>query len=178
MGTATRILLLRHAHAAWAQPGIADFDRPLDARGVEDAGLMGRAIAARGLAPDIILCSPANRCVQTCDIVTGSLPDETLVRQFDELYSSDHDFYLRLLSQQQASTILLIGHNPMMEDTARELAITAETWPAHRLQKGFPTAGIAIVDIAGSTGRTQFSGHLSEFLTPKRLKKRTEGEQA
>lgn len=172
MGTTEKLLLLRHAHAAWAQPGVRDFDRPLDARGIEDAGLIGRTMAAEGLRPHITLCSPANRCVQTCDIVTGLLPDVTKIRQIPALYSRDHEYYLQLLGEQQEETVLIIGHNPMMEDTARALALTAEAWPAQRLQKGFPTAGLAIVDITQAAAGQPLGGHLTQFLTPKRLKKR------
>lgn len=176
MGTITRILLLRHAHAVWAQPGVRDFDRPLDERGVGDADIVGRAMAAEGLIPDRVLCSPAKRCVQTCDIVTGLLPGPFDIQHNQALYSKDHAFYVEFLSQQEAATVLLIGHNPMMEDTAHALALSAETWPAHRLQKGFPTAGLAVIDISPSTGDVKIGGHLSRFLTPKRLKKnRTHG---
>ncbi len=176
MGKTEKILLLRHAHAAWARPGMRDFDRPLDARGVADAGLIGKAMAMAELQPDIVLCSPARRCVQTCDIVAGALPEPADVSWIEALYSSSHDFYLQLLLEQVAATVLLIGHNPMMEDTARALTRTAEAWPARRLQKGYPTAGVAIIDMSTLTDQTPYGGHLSEFLTPKRLKKQQEGK--
>lgn len=171
MGTITRILLLRHAHAAWARPGVRDFDRPLDERGVEDSAVVGRAMAAEGLIPDRVLCSPAARCVQTCDIIAGLIPASFDIRHNHALYSEDHGTYIDLLAQQEAATVLLIGHNPMMEDTAHALALSAETWPAHRLQKGFPTAGLAVIDVAPLAGELKIGGHLTRFLTPKRLKK-------
>ncbi|MCR9135014.1 MAG: histidine phosphatase family protein [Alphaproteobacteria bacterium] len=171
MARTKTILLLRHAHAAWAQPGIRDFDRPLDERGVEDAGVVGRAMAAEGLNPDLVLCSPAKRCVQTCDIITALLPDTCDIRHLPALYSKDHRYYVEQLAEQEAETALLIGHNPMMEDTAHALAHSAEDWPAHRLQKGFPTSGLAVLDMVQSFDRADFGGHLTRFLTPKRLKK-------
>lgn len=171
MGTIKQVLLLRHAHAAWAQPGVRDFDRPLDERGVEDAAVVGRAMASEGLLPDLVLCSPATRCVQTCEIVAGLIPGSFDIRHNHALYSNDHGYYLELLAQQEAATVLLIGHNPMMEDTAHALAFSAETWPARRLQKGFPTAGLAVIDITPSTHELKIGGHLARFLTPKRLKK-------
>lgn len=172
MGTIKRILLLRHAHAAWGQPGVRDFDRPLDERGVEDAALVGRAMAGEGLLPDRVLCSPATRCVQTCEIIAGLIPGSLDIHHSHALYSNDHGYYLELLAQQEAATVLLIGHNPMMEDTAQALTFSAETWPAHRLQKGFPTAGLAVIDVTPSAGERKIGGHLTRFLTPKRLKKK------
>ncbi len=148
-----------------------DFDRPLDARGVEDAGLIGETMRADDLAPDVILCSPARRCVETCDIVASCFPAEFKTDYIDDLYSRSHDRYLELLAAQNASTILLVGHNPMMEDTACELTGSAEAWPRERLDKGYPTAGLAIIDFDGSRTELRRSGHLGQFLTPKRLKK-------
>lgn len=164
-------MLLRHAHAAWARPGMSDFDRPLDARGVEDACLIGETMRDQDLAPDVILCSPARRCVETCDIVLGYFPSEFKTDYIDDLYSRSHDRYLELLTAQTASTVLLVGHNPMMEDTASELAGSAEAWPRERLDKGYPTAGLAIIDFDGSRTDLLHGGHLGQFLTPKRLKK-------
>ncbi len=170
-GPTTRILLLRHAHAAWARPGLRDFDRPLDQRGQDDAKLIGTVMAAEQLRPQIVLCSPARRCVETVDIVAAGLADQFATDYVDDLYTRSHTRYIELLSKQAASTILLCGHNPMMEDTARALTASAESWAGHRLQKGFPTAGLAIIDIAQSPAELRKGGHLTRFLTPKRVRK-------
>ena len=163
-----RVLLLRHAHAAWARPGVRDFDRPLDERGIADATLIAEAMAAEMLQADAVLCSPARRCVETLEIVSRHLPVEAATEFFEGLYSRAHSYYLDLVAQRTRETVLIVGHNPMMEDTARSLTLTAEEWPGHRLQKGFPTAGLAVIDLCdGDT----IGGHLSLFLTPKRLKK-------
>lgn len=169
-GKTTSILLLRHAHAAWARPGMRDFDRPLDARGVEDACLIGEAMRAEDLVPKAVLCSPARRCVETSDIVTGYFATDFRTDYIDDLYSRGHNRYIELLSEQDGGVVLLVGHNPMMEDTARTLTGSAESWPGERLEKGFPTAGLAVIDFDPSAD-LRMGGHLGQFLTPKRLRK-------
>ncbi len=148
-----------------------DFDRPLDTRGVEDACLIGETMRSEDLVPETVLCSPARRCVETCDIVTGYFSAEFKTDYVDDLYSRGHNRYIELLAEQDAGVVLLVGHNPMMEDTARTLAGSADSWPGERLEKGFPTAGLAVIDIDLSQTDLQQSGHLGQFLTPKRLKK-------
>ena len=147
-----------------------DFDRPLDARGVADACLIGEAMRDEDLVPQIVLCSPARRCLETGDIVTGYFPTEFRTDYVDDLYSRGHNRYIELLSEQDSGVVLLIGHNPMMEDTARTLTGSADAWPGERLEKGFPAAGLAVIDFE-LAGDLQSRGHLGQFLTPKRLKK-------
>ena len=168
MGTLEQILLMRHAHATWAQPGVRDYQRPLDERGESDAALMGKAIADRSLEPDLILGSAAVRCAQTCEIVTRAMHSDPETRLIEALYDHDYRFYIDLLAEQGASSVMLIGHNPMMEDAARSLASSSEEAAGQRLKKGFPTAGVAIFNV--SSEGNPIHGHLAQFLTPKRLK--------
>ena len=166
------VYLLRHAHSAWARPGQRDFDRPLDERGINDANLVAAAFGRYELLPSLILSSTAARCRQTCEIFLSHLPSGVQIQNDDELYSNDHSYYLDLLSKQTTTPVLLIGHNPMMEDTARALAASARDRAAERLQKGFPTAGLASIEFDGDLAGIRDGGHLSEFLSPKRLRKK------
>ena len=165
------VYLLRHAHAAWARPGQRDFDRPLDERGIKDAQIVGNALSKLDRPPLAVLCSTAARCRQTCDIVLSFLANPPPVENVDALYSNDHRYYVEVLSRQNASPVMLIGHNPMMEDTARALSATAKDRPGERLQKGFPTTGLAMIEFDGPMASIDQGGHLSEFLSPKRLRK-------
>ncbi|MCP4316216.1 MAG: histidine phosphatase family protein [Hyphomicrobiales bacterium] len=170
--TTSTVYLLRHAHSAWARPGQRDFDRPLDERGVGDANLVAAAFAGVEQLPAIILCSTARRCQQTCEIILSHLPNSPNVQSRDELYSNDHAYYVELLSKQSETPVLLIGHNPMVEDTARFLSSSAKNRAAERLQKGFPTAGLASIEFDVSMTQIKDGGHLAEFLSPKRLRKK------
>jgi len=169
---ASTVYLLRHAHSAWARPGQRDFDRPLDERGVSDAQLVAAAFAQYTLLPATILCSTARRCQQTCEILLDHLPERPTLISDDKLYSQDEDYYVELLVAQADTPVLLIGHNPMMEDTARLLSASANDRPGERLQKGFPTAGLATIEFTSAQPGADQAGHLSAFLSPKRLRKK------
>jgi phosphohistidine phosphatase SixA len=67
------LLLLRHARAAWAEPGMRDFDRPLDMAGRIDADAMGAVLAISGAVPDLVVCSGARRARETWDAVAKHL---------------------------------------------------------------------------------------------------------
>lgn len=170
--TTSTVYLLRHAHSAWARPGQRDFDRPLDERGVEDANLVAAAFAGFAQLPATILCSTARRCQQTCQIILSHLPNRPDVQSHDELYSNDHTYYVELLSRQSEAPVLVIGHNPMMEDTARFLTSNAKDRAVERLQKGFPTSGLASIEFDVAMAQIRDGGHLSDFQSPKRLRKK------
>ena len=93
------IYLLRHAHAAWAHPGLRDFDRQLDERGMEDANLVGHALARLEQQPAAVVCSTAARCRQTSEIVVSHLRQTPEIHYTDALYNDDHRRYIDLLSQ-------------------------------------------------------------------------------
>ncbi len=63
----SRLFLFRHAKAAWAEPGMRDFDRKLSDDGIEEAKKMGIALHANALLPDHIICSSAVRARETFD---------------------------------------------------------------------------------------------------------------
>ncbi len=165
------VYLLRHAHAAWARPGLRDFDRPLDQRGEADAAIMAKVIRERGIAPQLVLCSSAVRCQQTWDIISGALPADTEIRLLESLYSDDYRHYVRQIADSRAQSVMIVGHNPMIEDTAIALAFTADEKAARRLQKGFPTAGLAIFQTNRSEENPEKGGYLSELLSPKKASK-------
>ena len=65
--------LLRHAKSSWKNPTLADRDRPLATRGETDAPVMGKAMAERGIDPDLVLCSSARRTRDTLALVLPEL---------------------------------------------------------------------------------------------------------
>ena len=56
-----RLILMRHAQAQPSAPAGGDEARALSETGLRDAALMGRALAERGLRPDLALVSTATR---------------------------------------------------------------------------------------------------------------------
>ena len=78
--------LLRHAKSSWEDGSLKDFERPLAKRGESAAPRMGAFMAERGLAPQLILCSPAVRARQTLDLVLPHLAGDPSVLYEDRLY--------------------------------------------------------------------------------------------
>jgi phosphohistidine phosphatase len=166
-----RLLLLRHAKAGSAS-GTMDLDRPLSQRGQGAAALMGGYLKNEGLAPDLVLVSPARRTQETWDLVRPLLGDAK-TREDERIYEAPA---LRLLGVVQETgpevrTLLMIGHNPGFEDLAKLLSGDGDPDAIGRLGRKYPTAGLAVIDFPQeSWAEVQpGAGRLERFTTPKSL---------
>lgn len=114
------LTLLRHAKSSWNDPIARDFDRPLNARGRRAARTVGREMRAQGLFFDRVLASPAVRVVETlADVADGY--GSALDAEFDRrIYLATPEVLLELIQQTDdaASALLLVGHNPGLERLA------------------------------------------------------------
>ncbi len=166
----SRLFLLRHAKAGWALPGMRDFDRPLDETGRADAEALGEAMRLRGYVPDITLCSGALRARETLEGVAGHADTGRVVFN-DHLYSEDAAGYLAIVRDHADSgSVLVVGHNPMMEDLAGAIAGDGEVTARATLGLGFPTSGLAVVAFPSSLRKAALgAGYLEAFLTPAML---------
>lgn len=165
-----RLYLLRHSRAGWALPGMRDFDRPLDEAGKADAESMGIAMRASGFVPDVTLCSNAKRARETLEGIAGCT-DTGRVLFSDELYSEDAARYLEIIQKNgDYGAVLVIGHNPMMEDLALAVAGSGEESAIGTLNSGFPTTGLAVIGFEGSLSAiAPGKGYLETFLSPSDL---------
>jgi phosphohistidine phosphatase len=164
---ASRLYLLRHAKAGWALPGMRDFDRPLEASGIADAEATGQAMRSAGFVPDVTLCSAAVRCRQTLEAVALQA-DTGRVQFLETLYADDASGYLATIrNQSSAGSLLVIGHNPMIEDLAIALAGEGDRMALAALELGFPTSGLAVLRFDAELARTEpGAGYLENFLAP------------
>ena len=138
--------LLRHAKSSWKDPGLADRDRPLNARGRAAAGLVGARLRAAGAAPGLILCSPARRARETGELLAAELATPPEIRRDERLYMADPGRILevlRALGGDAPPTVMAIGHNPGMQALAARLAAGVDPGAAERLRGKFPTAALA-----------------------------------
>lgn len=163
------LYLLRHAHSSWAQPGQRDHQRPLDDRGRGDALALGPAIAEAGYGIDAVVCSTATRAAETFAAVRPHLATDVAVETSDALYALGLDAYLAAVhAQPHARGLLIVGHNPMIEEFTLMLTGSRDDAATRILAEGFPTAGLAIIDF--STGLSEVakgSGHLRQMLHPR-----------
>lgn len=159
-----QLLLMRHAAAAGKSAGGADRDRPLTPDGRRAAETLGRRLRSDGVSPDLVLCSPARRARETLEGMAEARDALAPADYDDVLYLADSDTLLRNLRSVPAQTqcLLLIGHNPGLEELVRSLA------PANvAVQSGIPAAGLAIFQISGAwVDLGQATARLAAFLTP------------
>jgi phosphohistidine phosphatase SixA len=135
---ATReIILLRHAHAEPAVPGQDDIARVLSLRGEAEADAAGAWLKRHAAAPDRVLYSPAARTRETCERVLAALGFADL-RSEARIYEATPATLLRVLDDHaDANSILLVGHNPGLENL-----VALMTEGASDSGRGMPPAGI------------------------------------
>jgi phosphohistidine phosphatase len=116
-----QLLLLRHAHAQEAHPGMEDIDRPLSPRGRAEALDAAQCIAEAGLRCDVVLASPAVRATETAHIVAVNLHLPADLRIEPALYPGEPEALLGSLKQcaNELKIVLMIGHNPGLSELAQ-----------------------------------------------------------
>jgi phosphohistidine phosphatase len=160
-----RLLLFRHAKAERTQAGSTDHERALTKSGREDAAAMGEAIARHGPV-DLVLCSTARRARETWELAAPGIGGSPEVRFLRAIY--DADDYLPILNAEggEAETILLVGHNPAMQETA--VALVSDPNGAV-LAARFPKAAVAVIDFDGSWAALRPGrARLAAFELPER----------
>ena len=113
------IYLLRHAKSSWADPSLPDRERPLAPRGRRDAKRIASHLREGRVEPELVLCSSAARASQTLELVRRALGAAT-VRLEDGLYAASAEELLERLRTvpEDVASVLLIGHNPGLQDVA------------------------------------------------------------
>lgn len=162
--------------SSWDDESVPDHDRPLAIRGERALATMAEYLRRRKGGtprPDLILCSTAARTRAT---LAGLLP---LWRDPPPM-SVDRAFYmasapvlaerLRALPD-TAGTVLLIGHNPGLEDLALTLAGREEARLRTRITEKYPTGALARLEFAIDDWADMAAGggRLAEFVTPREL---------
>lgn len=165
------LLILRHGKSAWDTDAPTDFERPLAARGVRDAPRMGRWLAEHNLRPDAVICSPARRARQTGRATCEAAGVEGVGVAFDDrIYGAGVGELVRVLGDvaPAARRVLLVGHNPGLEDPVRWLAHEPPLVPPHG--KLMPTCALAWLALPEDWSRlAPGTGHLRAITRPKEL---------
>lgn len=136
------LILLRHAKSDWSgEP--ADMARPLSNRGRRQAPEAGRWLATSIDRIDLAVVSPANRAHSTWDLVSAELELPPPARIDRRVYAASDSDLLALVRElsDDVDTVLLVGHNPGIEDLVSLL--TGES-------VAMPTSAIAVIEMTGS----------------------------
>ena len=163
--------LLRHAKSSWADPALADEERPLAPRGRRDAKRVSEHLERLGIAPALVLCSSARRAVQTLELLQSALGPVTPVLIEPELYGATAEELLGRLRAvpDDVASVLLIGHNPGLQDLALLLASAGAE--LSRVEAKFPTSALATFSLPKAAWRQLSQGEavLDAFVVPKQL---------
>jgi len=171
-----RLLLLRHAKSDWSKDA-DDHDRPLSVRGRNAAPEIARHMRTKYYVPEVVLCSTARRTRETLDLLLPAWKKKPALRYERALYLADWPVLLANLKKApaRASPLLLVGHNPGIEQLAIALALqprsVAERARLQRLTQKFPTAALAVLDFEVSSWRNlkPGMGQLVDYIRPKDL---------
>jgi phosphohistidine phosphatase len=144
------LAIFRHAKSDWNDARLRDFDRPLNSRGRKGAEKMGAYIRSQNLRFDRVLASPAVRVTQTIEIsaqAAGGTPPVVWDRR---VYLASSDTLQDVLRSQEGDpgSIILVGHNPGLEDLILDLVPDNGTYPLRDVvEEKFPTAAFAVLDL-------------------------------
>ena len=133
------LILLRHAHAGSHTTGPDDRDRVLSEVGVQEARAAGAWLREQGLLPDRVLCSPSARTRGTLAALGDIGGAPTTLEP--AIYEASPGTLAGLVdAQRDAERLLLVGHNPGMEQLAA-LMHSGQSGD----YRGMPPGGIAVL---------------------------------
>ena len=148
-----------------------DVDRPLAPRGARAADRMREYLDAEEIRPELVLCSSALRTRETLARVLPGLGPELTVRIEPSVYSFEADQLLERLREVpgDVASVMLVGHNPAMQELASLLARGGDR--LDELRRGFPTAALAELNLGGGSWRelAPGTGRLTRFIVPREL---------
>jgi len=120
-----RLTLIRHGNADWKNAGVADFDRPLNKRGIGESEAIGKLLLEQELVPDLLLASSARRTQQTSEIVARKLElAARRVKLTENLYLAPCEDILTIVraTGPRVQHLAIVGHNPGLSELAKFLA--------------------------------------------------------
>lgn len=107
---------MRHAKSSWDDASMSDHERPLNARGRKSATAMGRALTAKGFAPDLIWSSDAQRTRETATLLIRAIPGAQTVLHNSAFYHASAQSALDMAAQigepDGDESLMWLGHNP------------------------------------------------------------------
>ena len=161
-----QLYLIRHAKSSWSQPGLDDFDRPLNKRGKKNAPFMAGRLSARGIFPQRIISSPARRAKKTAIHIaegTGFKKEDII---YDKgLYLAELSYFLNVIAYHMGDvdSLFVVGHNHTITELAQYL--TGERF------YNVPTCGVVGMEYRGKSGfkKVPGGGSLLIFDFPKKI---------
>ena len=133
------LVVIRHAKSDWAVD-VDDRRRPLAKRGCRQAPATGRWLGQQGFPLDLAVVSPAVRARQTWELVSAQLDGPPPTQVEEAAYTFDGEDLMEVLRglPAQARGVVLVGHNPAVEELVETL--TGE-------YAALPTSALAVLHV-------------------------------
>ncbi len=158
------IFLLRHAKAVSGGDSLRDLDRPLNERGRGQAERVGKYLKEQNIGLDLVFSSTAQRARETTELVLAAAECVPEVRYDPRIYEASRQQLLEVVSEieEDKSAVLLVGHNPGLEELLQRLTGRVES---------MATGTLAKVDLNASdwTEAADQEGHLDWLVKPQEL---------
>jgi len=177
IATMRRLMLLRHAKTERAEPGARDRDRKLTKRGRDDAPAIGAYMAKHGLIPDLALVSPAKRAQETWSLLATAFAKTPKAVNEERIYNAATEKLMALIGEKRAArAVLVVGHNPGLQDLAIELIASGDVETRERVAEKLPTAGLVVIDLPFNDWSMlhPHAGRLERFITPRLIEAATD----
>jgi len=163
------LYIMRHAKSDWGDPGVSDFNRPINKRGKKSARRIGQWMAENNRLPQRIISSTAVRAKQTIELVaeqiTCSSSDKIIYEK--NLYLADPTTLLEFIQlyKNDLNSLMLVAHNPGLEQLVHFLSSESDTE-----YKSMTTANLVIFEYPDNHFDPETDkGKLIEFIKPKEL---------
>jgi len=161
-----RLILTRHAKSSWGDALLDDHDRPLNDRGRRSATTIGRWLAMQDYLPDLVLSSDAARTRETWALMSEAMATRPDVVWSRDLYLAPAGTMMRVLQAANATTVMMLGHNPGIAGFA---AMLAKYPAAHPRFRDYPTGATTVMTFGGGTfSQVDWgTGTIVDFVTPR-----------
>jgi len=163
------LILLRHGKSDWKNDCL-DVERPLSDKGKKAITKVQQWLVENHLQPDLILSSPATRAKQTLKRICPNQKINQL--EVQSLYLAPLSTLLKTLSEipKSAQTVMLIGHNPGLEELITYLSETRKTSSLDPKAHLLPTGGLAHFVLPEDWHHLQAgAGKLIQLIQPKNI---------
>lgn len=168
-----RLTLLRHAKSGEDLSVMRDFDRHLNGKGRRAARAIGRHMRDSELQFDRIIASPATRVAETIEEVAAGYGGALAPDWERRIYLASAAELLELVHEapDSASSLLVIGHNPGLEQLVLLLVPDQASGARLSVEEKYPTASLAEIalDVGHWSDVAPGSGRLTRFVRPRDL---------
>jgi phosphohistidine phosphatase len=169
-----RLTVLRHAKSSWGDKDLDDFNRPLNDRGWKSARRIGKEMKRRKMRFDFAVASPAARVRETIDGLVETYGSPTFPIHFDSrVYMATAPDLIKVVREipSHAKAVLLVGHNPGLEQLIVALAKDDRSGLRARVADKYPTGALAVIEFDIDAWREvgEARGELTDLIVPRDL---------